>query len=168
MYGYSSGYGMTPYQQQVAQNRLNQMEQQYNTQMAYQPQYQNQMQMPQQQTMAQVIKGRPVSSMDEAKASMIDLDGSLFVFTDVANKRIYTKQIMLDGTSDFRVYQQVEEKGMNNNSNVQMTNNYESKSGEYVLRKDFDKTVKGLTDQINKLREDVGYDATDDKQNAKK
>jgi hypothetical protein len=37
------------------------------------------------------IKGRPVSSLEEARASMIDFDGSIFYFPDVANKRIYTK-----------------------------------------------------------------------------
>lgn len=37
MYGnYNTGYGMNPYQQQLAQNRLNQMEQQYNVG-TYQP-----------------------------------------------------------------------------------------------------------------------------------
>ena len=38
MYGnYNTGYGMSPYQQQLAQNRLNQMEQQYNGVGTYQP-----------------------------------------------------------------------------------------------------------------------------------
>ena len=75
-------------QQQLAQNRMEQLQQQYNSMFP-----QNNMMMQQQQGMQmQVIKGRPVSSYDEAKASMIDLDGSLFVFTDVANKKIYTKQ----------------------------------------------------------------------------
>ena len=50
------------------------------------------------------IKGRPVVSIDEAKASQIDLDGSLYVFPDLGNKRIYTKQINLDGTAAFHVF----------------------------------------------------------------
>jgi hypothetical protein len=37
------------------------------------------------------IKGRPVVSIDEARASQIDLDGSLYVFPDLNNKKIYTK-----------------------------------------------------------------------------
>lgn len=91
-------------QQQLAQNRMNQLETQYNNmfpqQYMQQPmQMQQQMQVPQyQQQNVQTLKGRPVSNVDEAKASMIDLDGSLFVFPDVANGCIYTKQIMLDGT----------------------------------------------------------------------
>lgn len=50
------------------------------------------------------LKGRVVTSIDEAKSAMIDLDGSLFIFPDIANKRIYTKQINLDGTASLLVY----------------------------------------------------------------
>lgn len=55
MYNYT-GYGMNPYQQQLAQNRIAQMEQQYNYQ---QPYMQNQSQ-------TQMLKGRPVSSYGTA------------------------------------------------------------------------------------------------------
>ena len=51
------------------------------------------------------IKGRPVASIDEARASQIDLDGSLYVFPDLNNKRIYTKQINLDGTVSFNIFE---------------------------------------------------------------
>lgn len=44
------------------------------------------------------IKGRPVSSIEEARAISIDFDGSVFYFPDLANRRIYTKQINMDGT----------------------------------------------------------------------
>lgn len=54
------------------------------------------------------IKGRPVVSIEEARASQIDLDGSLFVFTDIGNKKIYTKQINLDGTATLNTYSLVE------------------------------------------------------------
>ena len=51
------------------------------------------------------IKGRPVVSIDEARASQIDLDGSLYVFTDIGNGRIYTKQINpLTGTAVLNVF----------------------------------------------------------------
>ena len=53
------------------------------------------------------IKGRPVVSIDEARASQIDLDGSLYVFPDLSNKRIYTKQINLDGTASFNIFELV-------------------------------------------------------------
>ena len=39
------------------------------------------------------LKGRLVSSLEEARATSIDFDGSVFYFPDLANKRIYTKQI---------------------------------------------------------------------------
>ena len=55
------------------------------------------------------IKGRPVASFDEARAAQIDFDGSLHVFTDIGNKRIYTKQINMDGTATLHMYALVEE-----------------------------------------------------------
>lgn len=51
------------------------------------------------------LKGRPVSSIEEARASAIDFDGSVFYFPDLANKRIYTKQINLDGTALLNMYE---------------------------------------------------------------
>ena len=36
---------------------------------------------------------------------MIDFDGSVFYFSDLANKRIYTKQINLDGTALLNMYE---------------------------------------------------------------
>ena len=58
--------------------------------------------MPQQ---ANLLKGRPVSSFEEARAMTIDFDGSTFFFPDLANKRIYTKQINLDGTASLNMYE---------------------------------------------------------------
>jgi hypothetical protein len=43
--------------------------------------------------------------MEEARASIIDFDGSIFFFPDLANKRIYTKQINMDGTTLLSVYE---------------------------------------------------------------
>lgn len=82
--GYGMGKPLSHYQQQMYQDRINAYDQQqyanqYNGYMRGQQAF-NQPQ--------QMINCRPVSSYDEAKASMIDLDGSLFVFTDVANKQI--------------------------------------------------------------------------------
>ena len=51
------------------------------------------------------LKGRPVSSLEEARATGIDFDGSVFYFPDLANKRIYTKQINLDGTASLNMYE---------------------------------------------------------------
>lgn len=136
-------------QQQLAQNRMNQLETQYNNifpqqymQQPMQPmQMQQQMQVPQyQQQNVQTLKGRPVSNVDEAKASMIDLDGSLFVFPDVANGCIYTKQIMLDGTAEFKTYKIVGEQ------KPKQTND------EYVLRSEFQKQLQCINAEIKRLR----------------
>ncbi len=51
------------------------------------------------------IKGRPVASIEEVRASIIDFDGSIFYFPDLANKRIYTKQINIDGTAILNMYE---------------------------------------------------------------
>ena len=51
------------------------------------------------------IKGRPVASIEEARAMSIDFDGSVFYFPDLANRRIYTKQINMDGTASLNVYE---------------------------------------------------------------
>lgn len=57
-------------------------------------------------TIAQAgLKGRPVSSFEEARASIIDFDGSIFYFPDLANKCIYTKQINADGTAQINMYE---------------------------------------------------------------
>lgn len=57
------------------------------------------------QPMQSGLRGRPVSSLEEARASTIDFDGSIFYFPDLANKRIYTKQINMDGTSTLNMYE---------------------------------------------------------------
>ena len=51
------------------------------------------------------LKGRLVASLEEARATSIDFDGSVFYFPDLANRRIYTKQINMDGTATLSVYE---------------------------------------------------------------
>lgn len=70
----------------------------------YFPQNQQQIKPPNQQSIM-YLKGRPVSSVEEVKAIPIDFDGSIFYFPDMANKRIYTKQINLDGTAAIYTYE---------------------------------------------------------------
>lgn len=50
------------------------------------------------------LKGRPVVSLQEARAAQIDLDGSMSIFTDIGNKKIYTKQLNKDGTASLNTY----------------------------------------------------------------
>ena len=122
--------------------RLQQLEAQY-------PQFQqNYPQYPQnypQQT--QLLKGNPVTSIDEARASRIDLDGSLFIFPDVTNKKIYTKQINLDGTASLITYiQEIP-------SNVQ-----EEPKNNLLTKEDItslEEQIKALNGKINELEERV-------------
>ena len=58
-----------------------------------------------QMSIQQGLKGRPVSSVEEARAASIDFDGSIFYFPDVANNCIYTKQINMDGSASLNVYE---------------------------------------------------------------
>lgn len=83
------------------------------------------------------LKGRPVSSLDEVRGTTIDFDGSIFFFPDVANKRIYTKQINMDGTAALNVYE------LNNNAlNVVQSNN-----SNFVTREEFETSMT----QINQI-----------------
>lgn len=50
------------------------------------------------------LKGRPVSCFEEAQGMAIDFDGSLHIFPDIANKRIYTKQLLNDGSCPIKCY----------------------------------------------------------------
>lgn len=139
MNNYNNYIGQYGFPQYVypQQNRINQ-EQQYSNV------YTNYYGVNQQQQMQQTLKGRPVSSYDEAKASMIDLDGSLFVFTDVTNKRIYTKQILLDGSAEFKTYVLQEQKESNKEVNED--------TNDYVLKRDFEKAINILGREIEQLK----------------
>ena len=144
---YSSTY-TNPYTQQLSHNRLNQIEQQYNSN-------QYSMQYPMQQAQApQYIKGRPVSSFDEAKAIAIDWDGSIFVFTDVANKKIYTKQIMLDGTAELKTYVLAEPEPAQAPTPIQPQTNGDA----YVLRSDFESQIEHMQAEIEELKKGGNVD----------
>lgn len=84
------------------------------------------------------LKGRPVSSIEEVRAAQIDFDGSLFIFPDVANKRIYTKQIKLDGTAEMKVFTQIENT---------------SPTPAYVTREELDSTIEALKQSFNNVKE---------------
>lgn len=80
------------------------------------------------------LKGRPVSSLEEARASSIDFDGSIFYFPDIANKRIYTKQINLDGTATLNMY---ELKEIPSENPAMLSNNY-------ITREEFEMVITQL------------------------
>lgn len=86
------------------------------------------------------IRGRVVTSIDEVKGAIIDLDGGVHVFTDFGNHKIYTKQINLDGTATINTYI-LENPGRNPSP---------------VYQEDLDRVVKSLTEEINDLRNKIG------------
>jgi len=80
------------------------------------------------------LKGRPVASIEEARASIIDFDGSIFYFPDLANKRIYTKQINMDGTAVLNMYELKEIPVETSPVNAQ-----------YVTREEFEAAIRALS-----------------------
>ena len=111
-----------------------------NNQSYYQPQRTNTIIPPAQQQQAFIgLKGRPVSSLEEARAAAIDFDGSVFFFPDLANKRIYTKQINLDGTASMNMYEykEVPTEAFN--------------SSNFVTRQEFDETLNDIKGALNMI-----------------
>ena len=112
-----------------------------NNQSYYQPQRTNTIIPPSQQPQPAFIglKGRPVSSLEEARAAAIDFDGSVFFFPDLANKRIYTKQINLDGTASMNMYEykEVPTEAFN--------------SSNFVNRQEFDETLNDIKGALNMI-----------------
>ena len=112
-----------------------------NNQSYYKPQRANTMIPPSQQPQPAFIglKGRPVSSLEEARAAAIDFDGSVFFFPDLANKRIYTKQINLDGTASMNMYEykEVPTEAFN--------------SSNFVTRQEFDETLNDIKGALNMI-----------------
>lgn len=84
---------------------------------------------------------RPVSSIEEVKACPIDFDGSVFYFADVANKRIYTKQINLDGTVSINLYE--------------LKTDQPADSLQYVTKQEFENVVAQLYNTFNPLLKPV-------------
>lgn len=79
----------------------------------------------------QYLKCRPVTSKEQAMASQIDLDGSLWIFTDLNHERIYTKKINNDGTAAFETYLLTKEPEP-------------IISNDYVTREQFNKVIQSL------------------------
>lgn len=92
-----------------------------------------------QRQQTQQIKCFTVSSYEEAKSAIIELDGSLFVFVDIAHNCIYTKQVMLDGSAPVKIYR--------------MQESAENQSNEkYVLLSDFNVVINNITKQLEQLK----------------
>lgn len=104
----------------------------------YPPRQQQQQPQPQ---IPPFLKGRPVSSLEEVRAIPIDFDGSVFYFPDIANRRIYTKQINLDGTALINMYEfkpipVAQESTPNTNTDA------------FVTREEFDETMSRIKEMF--------------------
>lgn len=126
---YPNNYSPT----QNAQQRLMQYEQ-----------LQQQFQQPV-QSVPQTLKGRAVTGIDEARSAMIDFDGSINVFLDIANGKIYTKQINLDGTATLNTYKL---------DNTPTVSNTENTSVDYVSKQEFEQ-LKAKIDQYETIFNDL-------------
>lgn len=87
------------------------------------------------------IKGRVVTSIDEVKGAMIDLDGGVHVFTDFGNHKIYTKQINLDGTATINTYS--------------LDAPTPTEPPVVVNKEEFDRVVQSLGQKVNFLEEQL-------------
>ena len=84
------------------------------------------------------LKGRQVSSIDEVKAMTIDFDGTIFYFPDLANNRIYTKQVNpMNGMAQMQVYELKEQPV---SATLPQNNNY-------ITREEFEKAIAELRKQ---------------------
>lgn len=96
------------------------------------------------------LKGKPVASIEEARATSIDFDGSIFFFPDLANKRIYTKQINMDGTATMQCYELIQlpvEQGVN--------------PSNFITRDEFNNALQELKKSLvpqEKKKEAISYD----------
>jgi hypothetical protein len=90
------------------------------------------------------LKGRPVASIDEARASMIDFDGTTFYFPDMARRCIYTKRINMDGTSSLETYQLVETPISTTINNIS--------TDDFVTNDTFNKTVQDILNRIESMK----------------
>ena len=90
------------------------------------------------------LKGRLVSSLEEARATSIDFDGSIFYFPDLANKRIYTKQINMNGTATLNVYELREVPIMNENPQVPQSMN------NFITRDEFEQVIGQIQQKLPK------------------
>ena len=80
-----------------------------------------------------MLKGHPVSSLEEVKATSIDFDGSIFYFPDLANKRIYTKTVDMQGIASLNMYE------------LKPLPQDAPSTGDFITRQEFEAALTELT-----------------------
>ena len=81
------------------------------------------------------LKGKPVSSIEEVRAAQVDFDGSLYIYPDIANQKVYTKQINPDGTASLNTYA--------------LQREVIPKQPTYVTKEEFDSVIEQLKNALN-------------------
>ena len=99
---------------------------------------------------------RPVSSIEEVKASAIDFDGSVFYFPDLGNKKIYTKQINLDGTASILMYELKEMPIQSFESTINTADFITREEFEHALRQIESSLLSVVTPKVEKQKEQPG------------
>ena len=93
-------------------------------------------QVPYEMPQQNLLKGRFVSSIDEVRAAQVDFDGSIFIFPDMANKKIDTKQIDLNGNVKLEEYDWVP---------IEKT----AAVGDFVTKQEFEETMAKVKEAIS-------------------
>ena len=95
---------------------------------------------------------RPVSSIEEVRAYPIDFDDSVFYFPDIANKKIYTKSMNMDGTVTINLYEL---------KNLPTFSDHPTDSS-YITREEFEGTIAQLKSLYEQLLATKGQEMTQD------
>ena len=70
----------------------------------------------------------------------VDFDGSVFYFPDYANRRIYTKQINMDGTASINMYELKE-----------LPNNSQGNNVDFITRNEFNNALSQIKEAFSQL-----------------
>ena len=99
-----------------------------------------------------LLKGRPVSSIEEVKATPIDFDVSIFLFPDISNKRIYTKQVGMDGSAILQLYELKE---------IPFSDPIALAPDDFVTRNEFNEVISQLKQALTPIAEAVAAAAAE-------
>lgn len=110
----------------------------------------------QQQAAVQGLRCVPVTSFDEAKASMVAPDGSMHVFVDHGSKAIYTKQLNLDGTASLNVYVLAQPKPNPQPVPEPVQASPAAPRVEYMARAEVEALLNPLKLELNNLKAQLG------------
>ena len=103
----------------------------------YTPQVPRYTAQPQQPITVPMLRGRPVSSLEEVRAAAVDFDGIVTYFPDLPKGRIYTKQCNMDGTSSINLYE------------LKPIPTETASSENFVTREEFNQAIAAIQEAFN-------------------